>query len=54
MELFLNLNKNKINNLYDIATKGCNTQKLVLGNTNIAKLTAEEVAIGTSKGWSIS
>ena len=45
---------NVINNLYDIATKGCNTQKLVLGSTNLAKLTAEEVAIGTSKGWSIS
>ena len=43
-----------INNLYDIATKGCNTQKLVLGSTNLAKLTAEEVAIGTSKGWSVS
>ena len=45
---------NVINNLYDIATKGVKTQQLVLGNTNLAKLTTEEVAIGTSKGWSIS
>ena len=45
---------NVINNLYDIATKGCNTQKLVLGSTNLAKLTAEEIAIATNKGWSVS
>lgn len=45
---------NVINNLYDIATKGVKTQQLVLGSTNIAKLTTEELAIGTSKGWSIS
>ena len=45
---------NVINNLYDIKSKGCNAQSLVLGSTNLAKLTAEEVAIGTSKGWSIS
>ena len=45
---------NVINNLYDIAAKGVKTQKLEIGSTNLAKLTAEEVAIGTSKGWSIS
>lgn len=45
---------NVINNLYDIAAKGVKTQQLVLGSTNLAKLTVEEVAIGTSKGWSIS
>lgn len=45
---------NVINNLYDIAAKGCNTQKLVLGSTNIAKLTAEEIAIATDKGFSVS
>ncbi len=45
---------NVINNLYDIATKGCNTQQLVLGSTNIAKLTAEEIAIATNKGWTVS
>lgn len=45
---------NVINNLYDIATKGCNTQQLVLGSTNLAKLTAEEIAIATNKGWTVS
>ena len=45
---------NVINKLYDIATKGCNTQQLVLGSTNLAKLTAEEIAIATNKGWSVS
>lgn len=45
---------NVINNLYDIATKGCNTQQLVLGSTNLAKLTEEEIAIATNKGWTVS
>lgn len=45
---------NVINNLYDIKTKGCNAQKLVLGTTNLAKLTAEEIAIATEKGWTVS
>lgn len=45
---------NVINNLYDIKTKGCNTQRLLIGSKNKAKLTAEELAIGTSKGWTIS
>ena len=45
---------NVINNLYDIKTKGCNPQRLILGSVNLAKLTAEEVAIGTERGWNIS
>ena len=45
---------NVINNLYDIASKGVKTQQLLLGSTNISKLSAEQLAIGTSKGWSIS
>ena len=45
---------NVINNLYDIATKGVKTQQVVIGSKNLAKLTAEEIAIATSKGWSIS
>ena len=45
---------NVINNLYDIKTKGCNVQSLVLGSTNLAKLTAEEIAIATNKGFSVS
>ena len=45
---------NIINNLYDINTKGCNAQQLKIGATNIAKLTSEEIAIATSKGWTVS
>jgi len=45
---------NVINNLYDIATKGCNTQSLVLGETNLAKLTEEEIQVAQLKGWSVS
>ena len=45
---------NVINNLYDIKTKGCNPQQLILGSTNLAKLTAEEIAIATEKGFNVS
>lgn len=45
---------NVINNLYDIKTKGCNAQSLILGSTNISKLSAEEIQIATDKGFSIS
>ena len=45
---------NVINNLYDIKTKGCNAQKLVLGSTNIAKLSSSEISVATSKGWTVS
>lgn len=44
---------NVINNLYDIKTKGCKNQKLNLGTTNLAKLTEEEIAIATNKGWNV-
>ena len=43
---------NVINKLYDISSKG--TQIVNLGNTNKAKLTAEEIAIATSRGWTVS
>ena len=45
---------NVINNLYDIASIGVKTQRLILGSTNKSKLTAEEIAIATNKGWSVS
>ena len=52
---------NVINNLYDlnltynVANGGTlYTQALTLGNTNLAKLTAEEIAIATNKGWTVS
>lgn len=45
---------NVINNLYDIKTKGCNAQRLILETTNLKKLTSEEIAIATEKGFSVS
>lgn len=53
-----NLSKNSlisvINGLSDIASLGVNPQQLVLGETNLAKLTEEEIAIATNKGWTVS
>lgn len=45
---------NVINNLYDIASLGVKPQKLTLGSTNLAKLTAEEINLATQKGWNVS
>ena len=45
---------NVINNLFDIASIGVRPQQLVLGATNLAKLTDEEIAIATNKGWNVS
>jgi len=52
---------NIINNLYDlnltydVANGGTlYTQQLVLTATNLAKLTEEEIAIATNKGWTVS
>ena len=52
---------NVINNLYDlnltydVANGGTlYTQSLVLGSTNMNKLTAEEIAIATAKGWNVT
>ena len=50
-----------INNLYDLnltySAIGIGTlyrQELKLGSTNLAKLTAEEIAIATNKGWNVT
>ena len=50
-----------INNLYDLnltynVENGGTlyAQRLVLGGTNLAKLTEEEIAIATSKGWNVT
>lgn len=52
---------NVINNLYDLnltynvaGGRKLYTQTLALGRTNLAKLTEEEIAIATSKGWNIT
>ncbi len=44
---------NVINNLYDIKSKGVKPQTLQLGDKNKAKLTVEEIAIATNKGWNV-
>ena len=44
-----------LNLTYDVANGGTlYTQKFILGSNNMAKLTADELAIGTAKGWTIS
>lgn len=43
-----------INGLYDIKTAGVKPQQLILGSTNLTKLTSEEIAIATNKGWNVS
>jgi len=49
---------NVLDGLYDIASKGCNPQKVVLGATNLAKLTSTEgqnaLAQAQSYGWTVS
>lgn len=44
-----------LNITYDVANGGTlYRQALVLGSTNLAKLTEEEIAIATNKGWNVS
>lgn len=43
---------NVLNKVYDISDK--RTQIINLGNTNKSKLTAEEIAIATNKGWTVN
>lgn len=50
-----------INKLYDLnltynvaSGETLYTQQLIIGSTNIAKLTSEEIEIATNKGWGVS
>lgn len=43
-----------INALYDYATEGSTTQTIILGSTNLNKLSDAQIAVGTSKGWTLS
>ena len=49
---------NVLTNLYDIKTKGCKPQQVILGSTNLAKLTSTEgqqaLSSATEKGWTLS
>ena len=42
-----------INNCYDLTTLG-KTATLTMGSTNLAKLTDEDKAIATNKGWTLA
>ena len=44
---------NVINNLYDLNLNG-KWGGLKLGTTNLSKLTSDEIAIATNKGWTVS
>lgn len=44
-----------LNLTYDVPNGGTlYRQQLVLGSTNLAKLTDDEIAIATNKGWTVS
>ena len=45
---------NVINYLYDLTTNGLSGQSLKLGSTNLNKLTAEQIAVATAKGWTLT
>ena len=49
---------NVLNNLYDIASLGVQTQKCTIGSTNLKKLTSEAgqqaLANATNKGWTVA
>ena len=44
---------NVINNLFDLTANGLSGQSLKFGSTNINKLTAEQIAVVTAKGWTL-
>ena len=45
---------NVINNVYDLTANGLSGQSLKFGSTNLNKLTAEQVAVATAKGWTLT
>ena len=45
---------NVINNIYDLTGNGLSGQSLKFGQTNLDKLTAEQIAVATAKGWTLT
>ena len=45
---------NVINNLYDLTANGLSGKTLKFGTTNLNKLTDEQKAVATNKGWTLS
>jgi hypothetical protein len=45
---------NVINKLYDLTGNNLSGQTLNFGSTNLNKLTAEQIAVATAKGWTLT
>ena len=45
---------NVINNVYDLTANGLSGKSLKFGQTNLDKLTAEQIAVATAKGWTLT
>ena len=45
---------NVINNLYDLTANGLSGQTINFGTTNLNKLTADQIAVATNKGWNLT
>ena len=45
---------NVINYLYDLTANGLSGQTLKFGQTNLDKLTEEQIAVATAKGWTLT
>lgn len=45
---------NVINNVYDLTANGLSGKSMKFGQTNLAKLTDEQIAVATSKGWTLT
>ena len=45
---------NVINNVYDLTGNGLSGQTLKFGSTNLNKLTEEQIAVATTKGWTLT
>ena len=45
---------NVINNIYDLTANGLSGKTLKFGTTNLNKLTAEQIAVATNKGWTLT
>lgn len=45
---------NVINNVYDLTANGLSGKSMKFGQTNLDKLTEEQIAVATAKGWTIT
>jgi hypothetical protein len=45
---------NVINNLYDLTANGLSGKTLKFGTTNLNKLTSDQIAVATNKGWTLT